>query len=251
MHPNQGIGSSRVSSHQSQMALSVQNGLVTYHPEGTIVRGQVDIGDLEDEALPLHAVSDEALNGEHLQAVPLAELLQLRQPGHAAILVHDLADHPGGIEPCQPGQVDAGLGVAGSAQNPSLFGSQGKEMARGHKIALFSPGIDKGLHSCRPIEGRDSGGGGSPGIHRYGKSGLHGLGILKGHQGQLQLIQPLSNHGDADQAPSMADHEVYGLRRRLFCRQDQVALVLPIFIVQDNDKAARLDLLYRLFYRAE
>ena len=49
----------------------------------------------------------------------------------------------------------------------------------------------------------------------------------------------------------MTDHEVNGLGGRLFCRQDQVALILPIFIVQDNDKPARLDLLYRLFYRAK
>ena len=67
----------------------------------------------------------------------------------------------------------------------------------------------------------------------------------------VQLIQPLSGHGHADQAASMANHEVYGLWRRLFCGNDQVALILPIFIVQDNDKPARLDLLNRLFYRAE
>jgi hypothetical protein len=58
---------------------------------------------------------------------------------------------------------DAGLSVTAAAQDPSSFGSLGKEMARSQKIALSVLGINKGLHSCGTIEDGNSGGGAWPG----------------------------------------------------------------------------------------
>jgi hypothetical protein len=62
------------------------------------------------------------------------------------------------ITPAGREEIDAGLSVTAAAQDPSSFGSRGKEMARSHKIALSGLVIDKGLHSCGKIDGGDSGG---------------------------------------------------------------------------------------------
>lgn len=53
------------------------------------------------------------------------------------------------ITPAGREEIDAGLSVTAAAQDPSSFGSRGKEMARSHKIALSGLGIDKGLHRLR------------------------------------------------------------------------------------------------------
>ncbi|VVB67743.1 Uncharacterised protein [uncultured archaeon] len=100
MHADQGILGGGIASHESYMALSIQNRLVADGPEVSVIGGHADIRDLFDELLALHAVADQALDGHHLQAVLLCKPLQLRQPGHGSVLGHDLADHAGRVEAC-------------------------------------------------------------------------------------------------------------------------------------------------------
>jgi hypothetical protein len=45
---------------------------------------------------------DQIGDGDHLEAVALAEVDQVGNARHCPVLLHHLADDPGGVEPCQP-----------------------------------------------------------------------------------------------------------------------------------------------------
>jgi len=58
----------------------------------------------------------------------LCELEQLRHPSHGAVVVHNLADHAGGMQPCEPGEIDRPLSLARPLQYASRLGPERKDM---------------------------------------------------------------------------------------------------------------------------
>ena len=69
-------------------------------------------------------VGDEVADRAELQPVLAAEVLQLRQPGHGAVVVEDLAEDAGGVQAGELGEIDGGLGVAGAAQHAARLCAQ-------------------------------------------------------------------------------------------------------------------------------
>ena len=61
------------------------------------------------------------------------------------------------------------------------------------------------------------------------------------HQRQLQLVEPLALDRQADHAARVADHERHRLGRDLLGRHDEVALVLAVLVVDDDDDLAARD----------
>ena len=58
------------------------------------------------------------------------------------------------------------------------------------------------------------------------------------HDFQLQAIADGGRHRHAEHAAGVAHHEIDGLRRRLFGGDDQVALILAIFVIDQDDHAS-------------
>src|SRR5206468_4244382 len=71
------------------------------------------------------------------------------------------------------------------------------------------------------------------------------------HLAQAELIATLLGQAEADQPAAFLRHEVHGLRRRELCRNRQVALVLAVGCVDDDDQLALPDVLDRLLDRGE
>ena len=59
------------------------------------------------------------------------------------------------------------------------------------------------------------------------------------HRRQVQALAHLARHRQADQAARVARHEVDRLGRDEFGREDQVAFVFAVFLVDEDDHAAR------------
>ena len=74
---------------------------------------------------------------------------------------------------------------------------------------------------------------------------------LVGHQPQAELVGALLGQAEADQPARVGDHEVDRLGRRELRGDHEVALVLAVGIVDDDDEAALADLLDRLLDRGE
>ena len=60
----------------------------------------------------------------------LAELHEVGDAGHGAVVVDDLAEHAGRVEAGQAGEVDGGLGVAGPLEHAALAVAQREDVAR-------------------------------------------------------------------------------------------------------------------------
>jgi len=60
------------------------------------------------------AISDQIGNGADLEFMLGGKVHQLAQTGHGAIIIHDLADHAGGVQPRKAGNIHRRLGMAGA-----------------------------------------------------------------------------------------------------------------------------------------
>ena len=84
------------------------------------------VGDPLDQMVLLQAVGDEVADRADLEAVSAGEVHQIVEPRHRAVLAHDLADHAGGVEAGEPGDVDRRLGMAGADQHAAVRATSGK-----------------------------------------------------------------------------------------------------------------------------
>ena len=70
------------------------------------------------------------------------------------------------------------------------------------------------------------------------KGRLHAFAVVAGHHVEPKRVCTLLRHGEADQAATVAGHEVDLLRRRKGSRDDQVTLILAILGVDQDVHAA-------------
>ncbi len=164
-----------------------------------------------------------------------ANTLEIRAPGHAAVLIENLDDHRCRAQPCQPRQVAAGFGMAGPNQHPARLRHEGKDVPGLHQIPGLGIGLDRSPHGGGPVRRRDAGG--------YALCRLDGngeVGRVKGlvgidHQRQPQLLASILGEGQADQTASVTRHEIDRLRGDRLGGHQQVAFVLPVLIIHDDN----------------
>src|SRR5690606_4206043 len=108
MHAHQRRRSAgKVALHDRDVLGAVDRALVDDDIEIALLRpSQHRLHRAYDDAVLAQAVGDEIGDGADLEPVQLGEPDEVGQPRHGAVIVHDLADHAGGVEPGQPGQVD-------------------------------------------------------------------------------------------------------------------------------------------------
>lgn len=94
-----------------------------------------------DEAFAFPSVGDEVLDRAHFEAVLALEFNQVRQSRHRAVILHDLTNHPRGVESGEAREVDRGLGVASSTENAAGFGLEREHMAWLDQVAGFCLGV--------------------------------------------------------------------------------------------------------------
>ena len=88
-------------------------------------------------------------------------------------------------------------------------------------------------------------------LDRDGEGGAERRLVLVGHLAQPELVAALLRQAQADEPAGVRDHEVDGLGSRELGRDREVALVLAVFVVDDDHEAAGADLLDRLLDAGE
>jgi hypothetical protein len=166
------------------------------------------------------------------------EDLQVGQAGHGAVVVHDLADHRGGRAAGHGGQVAAGLGVAGAHQHAAVLRLQREDVAGLHQVG----GLASRATAACTVRARSAAE--MPVVTPVGRLDGHGEGravlgaVALAMGGRLQAFAALARQRQADQAAAEAGHEVDGLGRDMVGGQHQVAFVLAVFLVDQDDHAA-------------
>jgi hypothetical protein len=85
--------------------------------------------------------------------VPLAEPAQVGHTCHRAIVIEDFADHPGGMEVGETGQIDRGLCVAAALEDAAGASAEREDMSRYREIFPSAASVDSRPDRLRAIMG--------------------------------------------------------------------------------------------------
>ena len=128
-------------------------------------------------------------------------------------------------------QVDSGFGMAAPGQYAAGAGTQREDMAWAMQIRRPGAVGNGGLDGGDAVGGGDTRGDALGRFYGHGEGGLIMAGVRLHHHGQLELAYPLVGQAEADDAGAFADHHGHLFVGHGFCGEDEVTLVLPIFII--------------------
>ena len=180
-----------------------------------------------------------------------ANAIELRQPRHGTVVAHDLADHAGRVQAGEARDVDRGLGVAGAHQRAALARDEGKDVAWGDDVVAPDVRVDRHRDGVRAVMRGYAGGDAGLRLDRDGERGLVPRAVGLRHQRQAKLLDAVAGHREADQATTVARHEVDYVGGRELRRDHQVALVLAVLVVDQDERAAVARLLHQFVDRGE
>ena len=98
--------------------------------------------------------------------------------------------------------------------------------------------VGKGVEGGAAVVNADAGSAALKLVYSDGDGGAEDRGVLLDLLGQAQALGPRNGHGSAQHAAGVLEHEINLLGSYLFGRDDEVALVLAVFVVDDNDHAS-------------
>jgi hypothetical protein len=207
-------------------------------------RRQARLRDHLHQGVGVHPVLDDLLDGDDGHRVFFGETDQVGHARHGAVFLHDLADHPGRLQAGDARQIDRGLGLAGGPHHPPRPGAPRKDVPGPRQVVRLGERVDEALDGLGAVEGRNAGGGVFLGVDRYGERRLEMGGVVAHHQRQAELVAALFGERGADQAARLLGHEVDRLGSHLLGGDHQVALVLAVLVVDDDDHLALLEGFY-------
>jgi hypothetical protein len=213
--------------------------------------GQGGTGNLLDQVFVPHAIGDEVGDSENAETVLASELLQPRQTGHLAVVVHDLAQDTRRSETSHSRKVDRSFGVARALQDSPSACAKGKHVAGFLKIARLGFRIDHRPHCRCTVVGGDAGGDSLFCLDADREGCAVGRGVLLHHQREFELVAALTSDRHANQTTAEAGHEIDRIRSHFVGGEDQIALVLTFGVVDDDDLLTASNPRHRFLNRDE
>ena len=210
--------------------------------------GEYGFGRALDEFFAHAAMGDELFDGNDRQVELGGEGVELVTASTVAIFAQDFANEAGWLEARHAGEIDGGLGVAGSTEDAPFLGNQWKDVSRSNEVGGCGGVIAEGADGGCAFAGGDACLGGDV-IDGNGVVGLE-RGVVErriDHRRQAKPIGSLWQQGHTKLTPAVCDHEVDSFGGRLLGCRDEIALVLTILGIDDNDDTPRGKGFDRLF----
>src|SRR5690606_25858458 len=161
--------------------------------------------------------------------------------------VDQLADHTDRPQPGQAGQIHRRLRVARTPQHPTGLGAQRHHVPRPRQVRRGGGRIGEQPNGVRAVRGGDASGDPLARVDRHRVSRAPPVLVHVVHRRQLEPIRVLLGERHADEPGGVADHEREQLGRGHLGGEDQIALVLPVLVVDDDHRPPRGDVRDRLF----
>ena len=194
-----------------------------------------------DGLFGFETITDQVGDAADLQSVRGGEYFQLRTPRHGAVVGEDFDEHAGRFETGELREIARRFGVAGAREHAAGLRGQRENVAGLDQIARFRIGADGGLNRARAVVRGNAGGDAFGRFDRHGEIGVVARTVVADHRRQAQLFAALARQRQADQSPRLARHEVDVFGPHFFGGHDEVAFVLAVFVVDDDDHAAGAD----------
>ena len=222
--------------HQCNVFIRVNIASVGDGGEIAVRRRQLGFGHTVHQPVVAKSVGDEVRQGHDFNPESRGHSFKLGQPGHRAVFFQNLADDSARIEAGHSGQVNDGFSMSCPCQDAALSGAQREHVSRPDNILGLRGGVEHGLYRLGAVGCGDAGAHFVLGFDGHGERGSELGCIMIHHHGYLQLVKTLAGDRQADKPAAMSGHEVNSIGGYLLRRHGQVALVLPVLIV-DYDKA--------------
>ena len=159
---------------------------------------------------------------------------------------------PAGVRPASRARSTAAsvwpVALEDAARRGRAAGRRGRA---GRGRSAVEVGVDRDLDRAGAVVRRDAGRHALARLDGDGERGAERRLVLVGHLPQAELVAALLGEAEADEAARVRGHEVDRLGRRELRRDREVALVLAVLVVDDDDEAAGADVLDRLLDRRE
>src|SRR5437763_4697056 len=136
--------------------------------------------------------------------------------------------------------------MAGALQHAAGLRLQRVDVAALHDVVRALGGIDRRADRVGAVGGADPGRDALARLDRHRERRLVRRLVLRGHQLEAELVAALGRQREADPATGMGPHEVDRVGGDELRRDDEVALVLAILVVDDDDHLAGRDVLQGL-----
>ena len=120
---------------------------------------------------------------------------------------------------------------------PPSRARRGKDVAGPREVAGPRAGLDRGQDGARAVGCGNAGGHALARIDGFAEGGAEVGGVVRRHQGQAESVAALAGQREADQAAAEGGHEIDDFGRHLFGGDGQVAFVLAILVVDDDQHA--------------
>ena len=238
-------GAFDVALDERDVVLAIDQRAVAERDELTERRRQLRGDDALDQLLVPAPVGDQVRDRDHLQTVLPAVHREVLAAGHRAVLVLDLADHAGRVEPGEARQVDRRLGVSGALQDAARLRLQRAHVTGLDDVLRALRRVDRNLHRVRLVVHADPGRDPLARFDRDREGSLVRALVPGRHQLQVELVAALGGQRQADPAAGLAGHEVDRIRRHELGGDHQITLVLAVLVVDDDDHLAGGDVLDR------
>ena len=135
----------------------------------------------------------------------------------------------------QPRQIHRGFGLARPHQHAAFSRPQRKDVAGANQIARSAGRIDGHADGVRAVGRGDAGGDALGRFNGFAKCSAESRIVARGHGRQLERVADFGAERKADQAAGVPGHEIDDLGRDHLGRDGDVAFVLAIFIVDDDE----------------
>ena len=194
-----------------------------------------------DEALVAQAVGHQILDRHDLERVLTGEFDEIGKTRHRAVVVHDLADDTGRTTAREPRKVDGAFGLPDTAEHSALAGAKRKDVTGADDVRRLRVLGHSDLDRAGTI------GGGDARRHaftrfdrdRERRPERRRVFVVGDHHAEVELLELLLFERQADQPPPVFRHEVDRLGRDLVRRHAEIALVLPVLVVDEDHHLAR------------
>ncbi|MCY1435457.1 hypothetical protein D9M71_515540 [compost metagenome] len=141
--------------------------------------------------------------------------------------------------------------MAGASQNAARLGHQREDVAGADDIGSNGVFRRGSLHGTRAVGGGDAGGDAFGGLDGDGELGAEAGAVALHHQRQAETLAALAVHRHADQATGVLGHEVDVFGAHGLGGHDQVAFVLAVFVIHQDDHLALTNVLEQFFDAVE
>src|SRR5450759_4394433 len=247
VHPHEHVlAAGDVALDEGDVVAAVDHGFVAHGLEVAILGGHRHGGGPADELLVAAPVLDEVGDGDDLEAVLLGVRDEIGHAGHRAVVVHDLADDGRGVQAGEAREVDAGLRLPRALEHAAGARHEGEHVSRLHE--RLGPGlwIDGHLDGVCAVGGGDACGDALARLDRDGERRLQARLVVGRHRRQIQLRAALRRERQADEATAFLGHEVDACGGGELRGHREVALVLAVLVVADDDHPALAQVVERI-----